>query len=347
MSKRKERPKSWQERVAYIKEDDWRRVFIGFEWCCEWASYWLGKWAFLEVLEYLGKLSILVALIVWIVEIPQRRQAAEDSKKSKHYVAWQTINSALGKPGNAGRLDALRDLNQDGVQLDGISLSGGAVIVGPLMLTNASMTHADLSAGNYEQVNFSLAQLYQSKWNQARCEQCDFRGADFAEANFSGASFWECDFGFAYDGQLQTNTYLGSAHFSGIPKTNINYFSTCSFVGANFSYSEWNLVKFHSCNFAYANLDGVQIGTNVTITGCNLFGASNASPEFLIWAYCQPVILTNIISFEKWLSFLHSGEQSRAGSSEFMAWASNQWTVFMHTNDPQKWYAWRNQHLSQ
>src|SRR5690348_542469 len=101
MAKERTRPKSWRETSASCRGRV-RRSLLGFDWCCEWVSYWLSKWAFLMVLEYLGKLALLVSLILWVYPgYQQRKQAAENSKKSSHYVAWQTINSAVGKPGNA------------------------------------------------------------------------------------------------------------------------------------------------------------------------------------------------------------------------------------------------------
>jgi len=165
MRTEKLRPKSWKETSASFKEDDLKLAFVGFEWCCAWANYWLSKREFLKLLEYLGKLTILVSLILWIYPgFQQRRQAAESAKQaaadariSRHYVAWQTINSAMGKPGNGGRADALQDLSRDGIPMHGISLGGGVVLVGPLNLSNAMMTHADFSDGTYENVNFSRA----------------------------------------------------------------------------------------------------------------------------------------------------------------------------------------------
>src|ERR1700722_15948016 len=134
MGKERKRPEPW-EKISVSHHGWFSRSCLRFEWWCAWISYWFGKRAFVEVLEYLGKLSLLVALILWIYPgIKQRKQAAEDSRKSRDYVAWQTINSAMGKPGNAGRNDALEDLNRDSVPLVGISLAGGAVMIGPLNL---------------------------------------------------------------------------------------------------------------------------------------------------------------------------------------------------------------------
>src|SRR6476660_5967717 len=74
----------------------------------------------LELLEYLGTFSILIAVIVYFVEAPQRR-------KTKHYQAWQVINTAQGKGGSGGRIDALEQLNEDGVALEGGDVSDASL----------------------------------------------------------------------------------------------------------------------------------------------------------------------------------------------------------------------------
>ena len=345
MGKTKVRPKSWKEKSASSNEDDWRLAFIGFEWCCEWISYWLSRWAFLEVLEYLGKLSLLVALVVWVYPgCQERKQAAENSKqaaadarKSRHYVAWQTINSALGKPGNAGRVDALQDLNQDGIQLDGISLSGNVVLVGPLNLTNASMTHADFSDGTYEKVNFSRANLYSSKWSNVLCDGCNFQGASFWAATISHSTFIWCDFGCAEESGKQLNAVF-QTQFTG-ERTE---FRVCNFVGAAFPMNDWNSVFFFACNLAYADLSDIFIAnnTNETLFCCNLFGAT-ASPEVIKWVSHQRVAFTNIVSLEQWKDRSRNGKLPfQAGGLEFMRWASNQFAIYNKTNNPQGWLDW-------
>ena len=77
----------------------------------------LSRWSFLEVLEYLGSFSILIAVIFYFSE-------SGDRLKQKHYQAWQVINTAQGKGGSGGRIEALQELDEDGVPLVGVDVSG-------------------------------------------------------------------------------------------------------------------------------------------------------------------------------------------------------------------------------
>jgi hypothetical protein len=82
-----------RERAKYR----WLIPFIAIEWVWAWLAYWLSGWAFLEVLEYSGTLSLLLAVISYFSE-------SKDRLKQKHYQAWQVINSAQGKGGSGGRM---------------------------------------------------------------------------------------------------------------------------------------------------------------------------------------------------------------------------------------------------
>lgn len=347
MSEKRQRPKSWKAASATFKEARWRKSFLVIEWCCEWISYWLSHWALLEVLEYLGKLSLLVALIVWIYGCNDRKQAAEsakqeaaDARKSRHYVAWQTINSAVGKPGNAGRADALQDLNRDKIQLDGISLTGGMVLVGPLLLTNASMTRADFSGGTFEQVNFSRAILDFSKWENVRCKNCSFQEASLWAATIKGSTFVWCDFGFV-EGAKNTNGALFLTQFTG----DRTEFTVCNFAGAEFPMNDWSSAYFPWCNLAFADISNVHGTTNDTLFCCNLFGAT-ASPDTIVWAQNQLVTFTNVVTLEKWKGCATNGLiPYERGGPEFMKWASNQFAIYHKTNDPQAWLDWRRVNL--
>ena len=75
----------------------WLIPFIAFEWIWDWTAYLLSRWSFLEVLDYLGRFSILVAVIFYFSESGNRI-------KQRHYQAWQVINTAQGKGGSGGRI---------------------------------------------------------------------------------------------------------------------------------------------------------------------------------------------------------------------------------------------------
>jgi hypothetical protein len=132
-----------------------------FEWANEWAAYWLSRWAFVDVLDYVSKFAILVAVIGFFAGMSERRA-------EKHYLAWQMVNSAQGKGGNGGRMDALEALGADKVPLTDIDLSNadllGTVLreeaLGGADLRGANLHHADLS-GTY----LARADL---RWNPIR-----------------------------------------------------------------------------------------------------------------------------------------------------------------------------------
>jgi uncharacterized protein YjbI with pentapeptide repeats len=310
----------------------------------------LSRLRLVPALEYVGKLGLLLALLLWLYPgCKQRKQSAEsikqaaaDARKSRHYVAWQTITSALGKPGNGGRADALNDLNQDGILLDGISLTGGVIIVGPLSLTNASMTRADLSDGQYEGVNFSGATFDSSKWENAFSLDCNFQGASFWDATLKNANFVHCDFGLVKEGKSQRPSIF-------LPRSPGNEgckFTMCNFVGAEFPMGIWNSVSFSWCNLAYAHFWQPIIGTNVSIFCCNLFGATTASPAILQWAFHQRVAFTNIVSLEKWnYCVTNRMVNYQEGGPQFMEWASNQYNSYIVTNNPKAWLDWSRENL--
>jgi hypothetical protein len=83
----------------------------------------------------------------------ERRQAeqkaAEIARKAANYLAWQVVNTAQGKGGSGGRIDALQDLVRNQVSLAGVQLDSawleGLVLPGADMRL-ATLKHANLRA---------------------------------------------------------------------------------------------------------------------------------------------------------------------------------------------------------
>src|SRR5208282_5714388 len=109
------RPQPWSE---YSRHGPRLALpFHALEWFLQWCAYALSRWALLEVLEYLSVLSVLVGVIFYFSE-------SGDRQKQKHYQAWQVINTAQGKGGSGGRIEALQELNLDRVPLVGVNAAG-------------------------------------------------------------------------------------------------------------------------------------------------------------------------------------------------------------------------------
>src|SRR6201982_4243040 len=117
--KRRTRPEPWPHHRAQAKYV-WLVPVVALEWTWRWLAYLLSGWAFLEVLEYFGTLSLLVAAVSYFGE-------SKDRMKQKHYQAWQVINSAQGKGGSGGRIYALEELHAGRVPLGGVAFNGAVL----------------------------------------------------------------------------------------------------------------------------------------------------------------------------------------------------------------------------
>jgi hypothetical protein len=170
----------------------------------EWGVYGLGKWAFVDFLRFVGSFSILLIAISYVL-------GAEGRIKQKHYQAWQVINSAHGRESSGGRIDALRDLVNDGVNLSGIDLQGAWLykidlgvrkqwwmrFIGrtpvPALLAAAKFDHAylglaDLTRASLVGANLVDANLTGANLTRAYLMDADLRRADLAFADLTGAN---------------------------------------------------------------------------------------------------------------------------------------------------------------
>jgi len=192
------RPEPWNLRRQGLKHG-WTVAFWAFEWFCEWIAYALSNWSFLEVLEYLSSFGVLIAVIFYFGESGNRL-------KQKHYQAWQVINTAQGKGGNGGRIEALQELNADGISLVGVDVSGAFLQRIRLQRANlarsnfsaADMRDSDLSFADLSDADLQSANLRQSILRSANLERADMTdadlfGADLAGADLSGAKLANAD----------------------------------------------------------------------------------------------------------------------------------------------------------
>ena len=174
----RERPRPWREQRSSTRYA-LARPFVALEWSLGWVAYFLGNWKLLEVLEYLGSLSVLVAIIFYFSE-------SSDRTKQKHYQAWQVINTAQGKGGSGGRLEALQELNADRVPLVGVDVSGA-------YLQNIRLEKAKLVRGNFSATDARMGDFRAADFSDANLRGANFRGANFSSANLQRADFRDAD----------------------------------------------------------------------------------------------------------------------------------------------------------
>ena len=152
----RERPISWTVRRKQVPH--WTVPFFAVEWMLDWLAFLLSRWTFVVVLEYIGSLSILVAVFFYFHD-------AENRTKQRHYQAWQVINTAQGKGGSGGRLDALQELNEDGVPLVGVDVSGS--FLQGVHLHKARLIRSNFSEADVRNSDFSDADLEDSELRSA------------------------------------------------------------------------------------------------------------------------------------------------------------------------------------
>ena len=156
----RQKPISWSERKSKLK-NRFLLPLAAFEWANEWAAYWLSRWAFVDVLDYVSKFAILVAVIGFFAGMSERRA-------EKHYLAWQVVNSAQGKGGSGGRMDALEALGADRVPLTDIDLSNADLL--GIILREEALGGADLRGANLHHADLSGTYLARAdlRWNPIR-----------------------------------------------------------------------------------------------------------------------------------------------------------------------------------
>jgi uncharacterized protein YjbI with pentapeptide repeats len=173
--------------------------FLLLDWVTDWAAYGLSRTSLLEFLEYCGSFSILIVVIFYFHDGPERT-------KLKHYQAWQVINTAQGKGGSGGRSEALHELNEDHVPLVGVDLSDAFLQAMDLQQADlrrslfraADLKDANLSGSNLEQAQLENANLRNDNlrgvnFTDAALSDCDLNGASMAGCNLHGARFDRAD----------------------------------------------------------------------------------------------------------------------------------------------------------
>lgn len=259
------RPPPWS--AARTRWSLWQRPFVAFDWLTKWVVYCLDRWAFVKLLNALGSFSLIVAAVAYCRGGPARRQAQLDGVKAKHYQAWQVINTAQGRGGNGGRLDALEELNNDLVALNGVNIVG-AWLPG-LRVPMGRLRGAIADSARLEGADLRGADLSKAGLAQARLDSADLRGAILAGARLENANLSSADLSFAD---------LSFADLRGAQLSRANL-SHALLEGADLRGAELNRVTWDSTSLLQADLRDAEISHASVLNGAFLDGANFTLPR--------------------------------------------------------------------
>jgi hypothetical protein len=161
------------------------------------------------------------------------------ARKDANYQAWQVINSAQGKGGSGGRIDALADLVRNDVSLSGINLDG------------AWLESIDLRGAALQTASFETTNLQSARFDGARLDGASFRGATLVAVSFVGTSLKGADF---------AGARLSAANFAGADLTDVK---------------GWREI----ITIAHANVEGMRAAPRGFVEWARINGAVDASSE--------------------------------------------------------------------
>ena len=165
----------------------WQRPFLWVERATEYIVSRLRRWAFLELLELVGKLSLVWAALAYL-------SSADERRSDRHHQAWQIIVAARGSRGNGGRIEAVHDLVADNVPLNGVDLHGAFLheLKAPFgnfegaELEEAIISWADLRHALLREANLRGASLCKADLSDTNLSLADLRSASLARATTTG-----------------------------------------------------------------------------------------------------------------------------------------------------------------
>ncbi len=232
--------------------------------------------AILEILGIVGNISIVIALITFIVTEKQRRN-------EEIYQAWQVITAAYEQPGSGGRKEALEFLNSEPRRFPLFWLRWNrqnlAGLVAPrAYISEINLQEANLRVANLQQSDLSFANLqeailFEADLQEANLFEADLRKAILGRANLSQANLLKANLSEA--NLWKTN--LSETHLHGVKLNSANLWeanlSKARLWSANLSNTDLLKANLEGANLKDTNLEGANL-KDTNLEGANLEGAN-------------------------------------------------------------------------
>jgi uncharacterized protein YjbI with pentapeptide repeats len=249
------------------------KFFYRLEQRIEWVAQGLNRMDIFQIIQELGSISIIIAVITFLLEIPQRQEKAINE-------AWNVINSTSNNLDNYARINALQYLNKHKVNLSGISIQG-ANLRG-IKLSNSRLTKSNLSNSILQNADLSNADLGSANLSGADLSNAILRGTKLEGVIYTYTTIFPSGF------ELPRNTYriginadLNRVKLNGINLREVNLTGAelrkAELKGANFSGSYLRKATLDNADLTGANLTGVSMENahlkNALLIGARIDGA--------------------------------------------------------------------------
>lgn len=218
--------------------------------------------------ERADSIAIIIGVILFIKELPNR-------KIKKHYEARQIIDNASANRvvNSYARIQALQDLNQDGVPLRDLDLSRSN-------LSKISLSSADLSGSNLNQSNLFQADLSGANLTYCELNDSNLGGANLTKANLRYSNFCRADFnGCQLDGTDFEASDLSHATFPYAKSYSTAFYDAANFQYAKLCHADMNTSLFDRGNFCKADLSHANCWRTI-LQNANFYSATLVEVDF-------------------------------------------------------------------
>ena len=249
---------------------------------------WITNWAFVQILDAVSKLGVLIAVIAFLWEIPKRKERDKAERKQRQFEYWQVIDSASasGTSTSYARKIALESLAAEGTALRNIDVPKaelrrinlkGADLVG------ANLAEADLTDAILERADLSKASLYRARLHGANLSEANLESANLREVLYNDRTSFPQGFNaqvagayliaprVSLPGVQLPNAILWGAHLQGANLQDSN-FSKARFHGALLQNTNFQGANLQEARFRSANLEGANL-EYANIKNANFFNA--------------------------------------------------------------------------
>lgn len=209
--------------------------------------------------------GILLSVIEVIVAVAGFWLVFSQLDAQKISQAWQTLIAASGKPGDAGRLQAIQDLAKSKQSLSSVDLSYS-------FLKGGNVVKGQLDSSNFDGTILEHLNLIESNLFKATFKGATLKFVKFSNCNFSNASFGELN-----------NTKIGHSDPKYASVENSEFIAvTPQRKNESGEQADFKATRFRQVSFTNVSLSGAiftdSIGTKLSFISCLLHGArySNA-----------------------------------------------------------------------